>query len=414
PYLGEFPSERSVFPDGSDRKAALVLPSALLLMARSAEEGSLVLGDNPPQEALEEALRASTTSQFLEVRWNAAESLRVLFEHPCGRLPDGRCWHEPAWLAIEEASRSTVLGPFQNGRRAVESLEGNPAEALANRSDQDLMLTHIASAAAATLHAAAAPSCIQARAARLVPVLLDAYGTAARVWARGYYDWPSEQQAAFASAVLRSAGAGNGNVLVEVAARLRGSPDALADYLGGLMVAATYEPECAGVLAEHWPALMRLGIETVRRADKRHRGDTEELVWKLLPSPTTLVADADLGGTLERARARWPSLDVVAESIDQWIVLARKSQMSNDTLVGLLQAQPLARQAEPGLDWVRDLVVAEDGTARSSGFLLVGWLEALRESKVLGTMTSPKYRTIVDALALGDFRDARELQRRDE
>jgi hypothetical protein len=105
---------------------------------------------------------------------------------------------------------------------------------------------------------------------------------------------------------------------------------------------------------------------------------------------------------------------VVTGSIDEWVVLARNSRMSVDALVGLLQAQPLAAQAEPGLNWVHGLVVAEDGTARSSGFLLVEWLEALRESRVLGTTTWPKYRAIVDALALGDFGNARELQRRDE
>jgi hypothetical protein len=414
PYLGEFPSERSIFPDGSDRKAALVLPSALLLLDRSAEDGSLLLGDDLPQQALRDALRAGATSLFLEVRLNAAEGLRELLQHPCGRLPDGSCWHELAWLAIEEASRSTVLGPFQNGRSAVESLEGNPVEALASRPDKDLMLTHIAPAAACALDAAATPSCIQARAARLVPVLLDAYARAARVWARGNYDWPTEQQVAFASAVLRSAAAGKGELIVEVAARLRDAPDALADFLGGLIVAATYEPERARPLGEHWPALLRLGLAAVRDADRRRRSDREELVRKLVPSPTTLVADADSVGTLQRARARWPSLDVVAESIDEWIGLAREARMSVDVLVGLLQAQPLAKQVEPGLDWVRSLVVAEDGTARSSGFLLVGWLETVRESKVLSTTTWPKYRTIVDALALGDYRGARDLQRRDE
>jgi hypothetical protein len=256
--------------------------------------------------------------------------------------------------------------------------------------------------------------CIQARAAHLAPILLDAYGRAARVWAHGNYQWPSEQQAAFASAVLRSARAGNGRVVVDMAERLRGSAEALADYLGGLMVAATYEQECSSLLADHWPTLMRLGIETVGQTDKRHSADTEDLVRKLLPSPTPVVADPDLGGTLERARAYWPSFDIVAGSIDEWIVLARNSRMSVDALVGLLQAQPLAAQAEPGLDWVHALVVAEDGTARSSGFLLVEWLESLRESKVLGTTTWPKYRAIVDALALSDFGNARELQRRDE
>jgi hypothetical protein len=414
PYLGDFPNNRSVFPDGADRKAALVLPSALLLMGRSGDDGTPRPGDDPKEEVFEEALRASTTSLFLEVRWNAAEGLRPLLEHPCSPLPDGRCCHALAWLTIEAAARSSVLGPFQNGQRPMESLEGDLAEALTNRPDNDLMVTHIAPAAASALDAAATPSCIQAGAARLVPVLLDAYGRAAHVSARGNYRWPREQQAAFASAVLRSAAAGNREMVVEMAARLRGSPDALANFLDALTVVATYEPEHAGLLGKHWPALMRLGLETIQRADKRRRWDTEELIRKLIPSPATLVADVDLEVTLERARALWPSLDAVAENIDEWINLARKGRNNVDALIGLLQAQPLAGQVEPGLDWVRRLVVAEDRTARLSGFLLIGWLGALRESKVLDATTLPKYRTIVDALALGNFAEARELQRRDE
>lgn len=414
PYLGEFPSDRSIFPDGSDRKAALVLPLALLLMDRSADSHGMLLGENPPQEALEEALRASATSLFLEVRWNAAESLRRLLDHPCGQLPDGRCWHEPGWLAVEAAARSTVLGPFRNGQRMVESLDRDPVEALANRPDNDLMLTHIAPAAASALDAAGMPSCIQVRAERLVPALLDGYGRAARVWDRGNYRWPLEQQAAFASAVVRSARAGRGGLMVEMATRLGDSPDALSGFLGGLIVAVTYEPELADVFGEQWPALMRLGLQTVRHADRRRRSDSEDLIRKLVPSPTTLVGDEDPVGSLQRARASWPSLDVVAESIDQWIVFAQEARMSVDSLVGLLQAQPLAKQAEAGLDWIRSLVVAEDGTARSSGFLLVEWLETLRDKKVLNPTTWPKYRTIVDALAFSDFRGARELQLRDE
>jgi hypothetical protein len=214
--------------------------------------------------------------------------------------------------------------------------------------------------------------------------------------------------------VLRSADSGDGNLVVEMAKRLSSSPGALADFLGGLMVAATYEPERARILGEHWPVLMRLGLASVRRADRKGRSDTEELVRKLVPSPTTLVAEADSTATLKQARAAWPSLDVVAESINEWVVLARGTQMSVDVLVGLLQAQPLPRQAEPGLNWIRSLVVAADGTARTSGFLLVGWLKTLRESNVLDPMTWPQYRTIVDALALGNYHGARDLQRRDE
>lgn len=414
PYLGDFPMDRTIYPDGADRKAALVLPSALLMLARSADDGPPPLGDEVSQEALEEALRASATSLFLEVRWNAAEGVRKVLDHSCGRLPDGRCWHEAVWDAIEEGARSTALGEFRNYRREVESLEGDLAEALQGRPDQDLMLTHIASAAASVLHAAASGSCVQDRAARLLPVLLDAYARAARHWAEGDYDWPQEQQVAFASAVLRLGSGADGSIIVGLATRLRTSPYGLGDLLGGLIIAATYESEHIAVLGEHWPALMQLGIESAGEADRSDRWGTEELVRKLVPSPATLAGDRDPHDQIERARARWPSLDAVSEHMDAWLKLARGGRWCVDALVGLLQTQPLPRQADPGLDWVRRLVVGDDGSARTSGFLLVEWLQSLRESNVLGATTWPNYRAIVDALVLGDYRGARDLQRRDE
>jgi hypothetical protein len=180
PYLGYFPIDRSISPDGADRKAALMLPSALLLLARSAEDGTPLLGDEVSQEGLEEALRASATSLFLEVRWNASEGARPVLDHPCGHLPDGRCWHESVWQAIEAGARSTILGKARNYQREVESLDGELAEVLRHRPDEDLMLTHIAPAAASVLHAASSRACVRDRAVRLLPALLEAYARAAR------------------------------------------------------------------------------------------------------------------------------------------------------------------------------------------------------------------------------------------
>jgi len=414
PYLGDFPMDRTIYPDGADRKAALVLPSALLLLARSADDGTPLLGDEVPQEALEEALRASATSLFLEVRWNAAEGMRAVLDHPCGRLPDGRCWHEAVWEAIEAGARSTVLGEFQNYRREVESMNRDLAEALQGRPDEDLMLTHIAPAAASVLDAAASQSCVQDHAVHLLPVLLDSYARAARCWAEGNYDWPLEQQVAFASAVLRSGSGADGSIILELATRLRGSSDSLGDFLGGLVIASTYESDYAAILGQHWPALMQLGIESLVEADRSDPWGTEGLLRKMVPSPTLLGGEEDPRGLIERAKARWPPLDSVAEHMDTWLQLAQGGRWCVDALVGLLQTQPLPRQADPGLDWVRRLVVGDDGSARTSGFLLVEWLQSLRESNVLGPNTLPKYRAIVDALVLGDYRGARDLQRRDE
>jgi hypothetical protein len=414
PYIGDFPIDRSVNRDGADRKAALVLPSALLLLARSGDDGTPLLGDEVSQEGLEEALRASATSLFLEVRWNASEGARAVLAHPCGHLPDRRCWHEPVWQTIEAGARNTVLGEARNFHRETESLEGDLAEALRQRPDEDLMLTHIVPVAASILHAATSRSCVRDLAVRLLPALLEAYARAARYWAEGDYEWPHAQQAAFASAVLHSDSGTDESIIVDLATRLHNSPDGLGDFLGGLIVAATYEPEHAAALGVHWPTLMQLGIESLHEADRSDRWATEELVRRLVPSPTTLGGDGDAYSVIERARGPWLSLDAVSGHIDSWLMLARDRRWCVDALIGFLQTQPLSRQADPGLDWVQRLVVGDDGSARTSGFLVVEWLQSLRESNVLRPATWPKYRAIVDALVLGDYRGARDLQRRDE
>jgi hypothetical protein len=85
-----------------------------------------------------------------------------------------------------------------------------------------------------------------------------------------------------------------------------------------------------------------------------------------------------------------------------------------DSLVGFLQTLPIRDQLQSGLDWVRTLLVNDDGTASTSGFLLVGWLGTMREPAAVEESARRTYRTIVDALVLSNFKGARALQRLDE
>jgi hypothetical protein len=84
-----------------------------------------------------------------------------------------------------------------------------------------------------------------------------------------------------------------------------------------------------------------------------------------------------------------------------------------DTLVGFLQTRPLPEQVRTGLEWIHKIVIDDDRTAAACGFLLVSWLRTIRSSVV---EQAPKrwYREIVDALVLGRYVGARELQALDE
>lgn len=257
------------------------------------------------------------------------------------------------------------------------------------------MLSHIVPAAICVLDASRSHTCIRARAERLRDPLLDAYARAACYWAENHYEWSNEQHAAFASALLLWAVDDDPQVVVDLAARLRTSPGALSHCLHALVIVATFETGFVPVLAKVWPLVMEIGLTSVRDPASR---EAERLVRDLMPSPTGFGSLSDPDAVLANARASWFSMHAISEHIQEWLARAAGEMLAVDALVGFLWAQPIRQQAQPGLEWVQRLIVDDDGTASTSGFLLAGWLSQLRESSVLDTSTGPTYRSIVDAL----------------
>jgi hypothetical protein len=415
PYRARF--SKQAFFDGPDRQAALALPLALV----HTDDEQLSAG--PSRDATEAlialsmAVTAGTSSPAVEVRQNAAEGLRVVSGQPCGRMADGCCWHELLWQAIEAGARSVARGaPSENGRRQIEPIIGDVVVALAERPARDLSLTHIAPAAICALDAAQGETCIKARAERLRDGLLDAYARAACHWAEKHYRWRDEQHASFASAVLRWTEAADQPVVVELAERLRSSLDAQADYLHALIIVATYETHVVPSLVGVWPQLMELGLAHIRNAlsTSRRPHPDEKLLRNLIPSPSVFGYLDDMDAVLAKASANWFPLIAISGHIDEWLERARGQMTCVDALVGFLQAQPVQEQVARGLDWICRLVVSDDGTALTSGFLLMSWLARLRDSPILRLESKPTYRTLVDALVLSNSAGARELQRRDE
>jgi hypothetical protein len=405
--------ELSFSPDGADRQAALVIP---LLFADFDDgvESSADISD--VLAVLADALRAGIGSPSIEVRHYAAEGLRGLKGHSCKALPDGRCWHELVWSAIEAGARATTLGErTTEGTRQIEPITGDVCTTLANTPDDDLMLSHIAPTAIAAIDAARGDSCIRGRAAPLREALLHSLARAACHWARSHYEWRSEYQAAFASALLQWSVADDPPAIVRLAMDLTQSVEALGDYLHALAIVGTHEREVVPTLTELWPQLMAIGLRAVAAASKeeRHR-PTAKLVRSLVPSPSTLAYVDNIDAILRTAAAHWFPMTAVTEHIQTWLKHARGEMSSVDALVGFIKTQPIETQADPGLDWIRALIVDRDGSALTCGFLLVSWLSELRDSKALQVTANPSYRATVDALVLGNFSGARDLQQRDE
>jgi hypothetical protein len=365
---------------------------------------------------VERALVAAASSSTLEVRAYAIEGLRTVFEHPCTTGEGGRCMHETAWAALEAGARRLVLGKWSpSGRRPLDEVTGDLAAGLGARADDDLMLSYIAVSAAGAIDAVRGATCVRARAATLRGALMRAYARAARFWAGHDYSWRDEQHAAFASAVFRWSADDGPGVITALADSLRPSAGALANFLRALVVVATYEPDVVPDLAGAWPSLMASGLSLLDNGGTKRddRGD-DALVRQLVPHPAALVSTPDLTAALEAANRHWLPLDTVTAGMPVWLRHARGSQWCVDALVGFLRAQPLRKQVDVGLPWLRDLVVAENGKARFSGFLLLEWLQELRDANALEAATWPHYRAVVDALALRQIPGARELQQRDE
>jgi hypothetical protein len=404
----------SMYPDGADRKAALALP----LMFQGTE-------DKPPSPPTAEdvqliksigaALIAGMASHSLEVRQNAVDGMRPLFERPCEEAGPLRCWHDLIWEAVEASARNVVLEKnFEFGRREIEPIVGNLCEGLARAASRDLMLTHIELAAVSLIDASRSQSCLQARARQLRGPVLDAYARAARQWAEKRYHRQPEQSASFASAVLRAAMDDGGALLVALARKLRDVPVALSAYFGGLLVAATYEVAFVPQLARVWPELMTIGMAALQNyVENGSHHLTAQFLDVLMPGPRTLGYFDDAETTRATATANWFPMESISANVEEWLNQARGNMQAVDAMVGFLKTRAIGEQIQPGLTWIQRLVVDEDGTACTSGFLLVGWLRNLREAH-LDDSARRAHRKITDALVLGNFTGARDLQRLDE
>jgi len=411
PYRGDFPVWNSMFSGGSDRTAAFALPCALLPTIK----GRTGRREKAVETVLVEALAAGSSSLFIEVRMYATEGFRRVLRQACVQ-PGSICQaHEAVWGAIEAGARRVTLGQrTQDGSRGIEEIGGDLIAELSGISGEELMLPHLMAACIAVLDAESSSTCISGEAGRLLPVLLDAYGRAACYWAQHDYGERDDWRPSLASALLRYAGDDAERVLAMVN-RLKPAPRALANYLSDLQVVATYEPSAVDVLTAVWPSLMELALETLgREQELSERHAREDLVKEMVPCPSPSLFFGDFEEALAKARSNWLTIDAVTGRIEDWLQLARGKMSCVDQLVGFLESQPLGVQIGHGLSWIRALVVRGDGTAYTSGILLVGWLTHLRDARDPIVKSSGDYKAIIDALVLSNYAGARKLQARDE
>jgi hypothetical protein len=308
-----------------------------------------------------------------------------------------------------------VLSEFsESGRADIQPITGDIVAQLRDAPNRSLMLTYIEPAAICAMDAARTATCVRSKAEALCDALLDAYARSACVWTEHHYYRHNVQDAAFASAVLRWSVHSGGGRIVDIARGLSNSAAALGDYLDALVMAATYETAFVPAVSAAWPQLMEIGLCPFREPDKLEHGySASRGLASLMPSPRTSAYFEAPEPVLKKARTQWLPTAAVSQHLEEWLRYAHGDMHAIDALVGFLYTRPLHEQLWPGLEWIHKIVIDDDRSAATCGFLLIGWLRLLRGS-VVEELPKRCYRELVDALVLGRYVGARDLQALDE
>ena len=412
PRISAYDFEGSLYFMGADRSAAAALPTLLVLSARK-EPGA------PPLKMVEQALRASTTSRFDEVRWIRATALSMVWTSNCIRRGiRRRCIHSIALRTVEAGIRDCRLGPWNaDGSRDRRPINGRIIRALDTVAPEDLVLSGLTAPIIATSEVDANPCCVRGSALDLVHSLLGAHARGAVLLGNEVYVRNQDDHHYVAARALFSlASRGNVTPLVRCLAIYAGCYAPLGYLVQDLSRLATYDDTLRASLASVWPIVMRSALDAIDSEgelgdDRYHR---ENALAYMLPHPIPSVVDQEPAVSLGNARADWIDPGVLEDLVARWIPLARGIPRCVDSAIDLVRTASPTWQASVGLRWIEDL--AHGATKQLAGrcWNLPEWLESLRIGGHVDTDGQATIQRIVDGLAT--HRDSRAvgLQRGEE
>ena len=412
PRVGSFAFEQTEDPMGADRSAAAALP-ALLVLSANGELGT------PPRKQAEEALFASTTSPFDEVRRITATALGPVWEAACVPTPgDGICIHEVALRAAAEAVRDCRLGPpGDGGQREPLVITGPLPEELARVATDDLMITRLVAPIIAAGDAAASECCVRDTARDLFDELLDTYSRGAILWVEKRYLGNLHDHHFYpAKALFSYAARGESAPLIRCLEAFAGHPAALSQLLRDLLEVATYDADLRASLPIVWPLVMAAALDAIDSSGNAQddRFNFENALANAIPRPVTRLGRSDTDAVIEAANADWIDPALLSDLVIRWTRLARRVPRCVDAAIDLIRTGDPEWQASVGLGWVNDLV---DGSAKrlagQSG-TLTRWLGELQSTDRLDLEQRMMVQRIVDGLAAHGDRRAVALQRAEE
>ncbi|MFC4859199.1 hypothetical protein [Actinophytocola glycyrrhizae] len=400
PRVGELSRSVTIGPDGADRSAAAALPALLLPVF-----------DHVPLnwQGVEDALLASATSLFDEVRAAFAVGVEPIWSAPCTPSPPAQtCRHQLAWAAVQQGLRDCRLGGWDQAtqQRLTNPLEP-PYEATLPTVPTDVLLVNRLTAPLVAAAAAARNgNCVADEATRLRDVLFDVHRRGTDHWATKGYDRLHNRHR---DRVVR--------VLVETV--IGGDPTPLASYVGAFTTNApaldallhdlrelfTYDDTLRTSLLPVWRLVMTTALDALESGATlpgRHHWRDSALA-ELLPTPQFAISDANPMATLDRARADWLDPDDIADLATRWLKLARGEPKAVDAVTDLANCATPAWQATTGLAWAEDAINGNYAAIAGRCWHLPEWLEHVAGQ--LDVQGVARWHRLVDGLAThGDYR----------
>jgi hypothetical protein len=400
---GDFSASTDLNPTGADRSAAVGLPAVLLPRYAAIDFD---------RASVRRALISCATSMFNETRRAVAVGLAPLWATPCAvDGPLSSCHHEIAWAAIDAGVRDCRLGPWtQSRRRAVAPIDGSLVEQLPQIDIDRLLVDRFTAPIVACFAATRHDTCVTARAAELLDVLLATHRRGAIHWSnQGYAPDNNEDHLRVVGVLVRAAADGDRAPLLAHLETYTGSEPALRQLLRDSSQNYTRDADLRATLPDTWPVIMRTVLDHVDAADRPQITYSKALA-ELIPVPIQPVMDTT-GETLVAATTAWIDPEALRTDILRWLPLVRANADALDALIVLARTATTKWQATTGLDWVDQLVNDNYRAVATRSWFLARWLGDLQSGDCLTTPTTDVVHRLLDGIAAAGDQRAVAIQR---
>jgi biotin operon repressor len=394
----QFESEQSYFEQGADRSAARVLPLLLLrtaatLRALFDREGGGRTYDLAATAAIELA-RALPN----EVRVHLARGLDPLWESPC--TASGTCHHQTGLQIVIETMRDCALGDWRGGvgSRSTVVLDDPVIQTLNDRQDNAIDFARLDAAIRALAPAAVSGNCVSNHARDLLAVMLAAHRRSLLAYQHNMDDRGTHALIA-ARALLTLAGNGEAAPVFEHIDAYADNAMLLSTFLRALSAAAEESLGRAAAAQRIWPTIVShvLGLSNSghKPFGESHYG--EDALAALMPNPAGEVSY--LYREVQDKPIEWWEPLSWRSIVEQWLSHAHGNALCCDHLIRFLSPLSVKDQANLGVPWVANLVLAEHSHVAGGSFLISDWLIQIRTAASDAGLL-PRWQQVVDALVV--------------